>query len=65
MDSDIFINFNSPPLPLNEIPEGKVASVNERKYLGNYELREKVQIKCGWEKNRKRMVRVVWRKQRI
>ena len=53
MDSDIFINFNSPPLPLNEIPEGKVASVNERKYLGNYELREKVQIKCGWEKTGK------------
>ena len=53
MDSDIFINCNSPPLPLNEIPKGKVAAVNERKYLGNYELRENIQIKCGWEKTGK------------
>ena len=53
LDSDIFINSNAPPLPFNEIPEGKVASVNERKYLGNYELREQIQIRMGWEKTGK------------
>jgi hypothetical protein len=45
MDSDIFVNPNTPALPLNEIPEGKIAAVNERKYFGNYEWREEVQIK--------------------
>jgi hypothetical protein len=50
IDSDIYINSNSPPLPLNEIPEGKVAAVNERKYFGNYEWREKIQQKMGYEK---------------
>ena len=53
LDSDIFINSNAPPLPFNEIPEGKVAAVNERKYLGNYELREQVQVRMGWEKTGK------------
>jgi hypothetical protein len=53
LDSDIYINVDSPPLPLNEIPEGKVAAVNERKYLNNYEWREKVQAKYGWEKTGK------------
>jgi hypothetical protein len=53
MDSDIFVNSNAPALPLNEIPEGKVAAVNERKYFGNYEWREQVQIKQGWEKTGK------------
>jgi len=53
LDSDIFINSNAPPLPFHEIPTGKVAAVNERKYLGNYELREQIQIKMGWEKTGK------------
>lgn len=53
MDSDIYINPNAPPLPLNEIPIGKVAAVNERKYFGNYEWRENIQIKMGWEKTGK------------
>ena len=53
LDSDIFINPNAPPLPFNEIPTGKVAAVNERKYLGNYELREQIQIRMGWEKTGK------------
>lgn len=53
LDSDIFINSNAPPLPFHEIPQGKVAAVNERKYLGNYELREKIQIRMGWEKTGK------------
>jgi len=53
MDSDIYINPNSPPLPLDEIPPGKVAAVNERKYFGNYEWRETIQIKSGWEKTGK------------
>ena len=53
MDSDIFVNPHSPPIPFNEIPEGKVAAVNERKYFGNYEWRERVQVKSGWEKTGK------------
>lgn len=53
LDSDIFINSNASPLPFHEIPEGKVAAVNERKYLGNYELREEIQIRMGWEKTGK------------
>jgi hypothetical protein len=53
MDSDIFINIHSPPLPLHEIPEGKVAAVNERKYGGNYEWRETIQIRRNWEKTGK------------
>jgi hypothetical protein len=53
LDSDIFINPNAPPLPLNEIPQGKVAAVNERKYFGNYEWRENIQRKMGWEKTGK------------
>ena len=40
-------------MPLTEIPTGKVGAVNERKYMGNYEWREKVQIKKGWEKTGK------------
>ena len=36
LDSDIYINPNSPPLPFHEIPEGKVGAVNERKYFQNY-----------------------------
>lgn len=50
MDSDIFVHPDSPPLPLHEIPIGKVAAVNERKYFNNYEWRETVQLKRGWEK---------------
>lgn len=50
IDSDIYINPISPEFPFNIIPEGKVAAVNERKYLGCYELREKIQEKMGWEK---------------
>ena len=53
MDSDIFISPNAPPLPLNEIPIGKIAAINERKYFNNYEWREKIQVKHGWEKTGK------------
>jgi hypothetical protein len=53
LDSDIFINSNAPPLPLNEIPEGKVSAINERKYLGTYEPREIIQVRMGWEKTGK------------
>ena len=53
IDSDIFVNPDAPPLPLDEIPEGKIAAVNERKYLGNYEWREKIQMANGWEKTGK------------
>jgi len=53
LDSDIFIHSNAPPLPFNEIPEGQVAAVNERKYLGNYERREQIQVRMGWEKTGK------------
>ena len=53
IDSDIFINRNAPPLPLNEIPQGKVAAVNERKYFNNYEWREQIQLKNGWERTGK------------
>jgi len=53
MDSDIFVNPASPPIPFNDIPEGKVAGVNERKYFGNYEWRERIQVKNGWEKTGK------------
>ncbi len=53
MDSDICINPNSPPIPFNEIPDGKVAAVNERKYFGNYEWRERVQIKNSWDRTGK------------
>ncbi len=53
LDSDIYVNPNSPPIPFEQIPEGKVAAVNERKYFGNYEWRESVQIKCGWERTGK------------
>ena len=53
MDSDIFVNPNSPPIPFEQIPEGKVAAINERKYFGNYEWRESVQIKHGFEKTGK------------
>jgi hypothetical protein len=48
LDSDIYINYNAPPLPLDEIPLGKVGAVNERKYLENYEWRENVQKKQKW-----------------
>lgn len=53
IDSDIYVNINSPPLPLDSIPKGKVAAVNERKYFGNYEWREKIQQQMGWEKTGK------------
>lgn len=53
MDSDIFINADAPALPLNDIPEGKIAAVNERKYFNNYEWREKIQVQQGWEKTGK------------
>ena len=53
MDADIYINSSAPPLPLTEIPPGKVGAVNERKYFGNYEWRERVQIKHGWERTGK------------
>ena len=53
IDSDIFINPNSPGLPFYEIPEGKIAAVNERKYFGNYKWREKIQERMGWEKTGK------------
>lgn len=53
LDSDIYINLDAPPLPFSEIPEGKVAAVNERKYIENYEWRENVQDKNGWEKTGK------------
>lgn len=53
MDADIFINPNAPPLPFNEIPEGKVAAVNERKYMENYEWREQIQVKNGFERTGK------------
>jgi hypothetical protein len=49
MDSDIFINKHAPPLPIEEIPIGKVAAVNERKYFNNYEWRQYIQVKYGWE----------------
>lgn len=53
MDSDLYINPNAPAIPFEEIPEGKIAGVNERKYLGNYEWREAVQTRNGWEKDGK------------
>lgn len=53
IDSDIYINYESPPLPFEDIPIGKIAAVNERKYLENYEWRETIQIKNGWEKTGK------------
>lgn len=53
MDSDIFVNPLAPPIPFDEIPEGKIAAVNERKYFGNYEWREIIQTKNGWEKTGK------------
>ena len=53
MDSDIYINKNSPAIPFEEIPVGKIAAVNERKYFGNYDWRERVQTKYGWEKTGK------------
>ena len=53
MDSDIFVNPYSPPIPFGEIPEGKIAAINERKYFGNYEWRERIQVKNGWEKTGK------------
>lgn len=49
MDSDIFVNPDAPPLPFSEIPAGKVAAVNERKYLENYEWREQIQRKHKYE----------------
>jgi lipopolysaccharide biosynthesis glycosyltransferase len=53
MDSDIYVNLDSPAIPFDEIPEGKIAAVNERKYFGNYEWRERIQAKYGWEKTGK------------
>ena len=53
LDSDIYINPEAPPLPLEEIPEGKVGAVNERKYMNNYEWREMVQLRMGWERTGK------------
>jgi len=53
MDADIYVSDNAPELPLKEIPEDKVAGSNERKYFGNYEWREQIQIKNGWEKTGK------------
>jgi hypothetical protein len=53
LDSDIYINENAPELPLAYIPEGKIAAINERKYLGNYEWREKIQIANKWEQTGK------------
>lgn len=53
LDSDIFINSNAPAFPLINIPEGKVAAVNERKYFGNYEWRENIQLRHRWEKTGK------------
>jgi hypothetical protein len=50
LDSDIFVSDNSPELPLKDIPEGKIGAVNERKYFGNYEWRENIQLKNKWEK---------------
>jgi len=49
-DSDIFVNPDAPPLPLYEIPAGKVGVVNERKYMENYEWRERIQIRNGYER---------------
>ena len=37
-------------MPFDTIPHGKVAAVNERKYMENYEWRETIQSKHGWEK---------------
>jgi hypothetical protein len=50
MDSDIYVSLNAPALPLAEIPRGKVGAVNERKYFQNYEWREQLQVKFGWER---------------
>jgi hypothetical protein len=50
MDADIYIHSAAPGFPFEEIPDGKVAAVNERKYMGNYEWREEIQKKAGWEK---------------
>lgn len=50
IDSDIFINENSPSLPFDIIPSGKIAAINERKYMGNYEWREGIQVRFGNEK---------------
>jgi hypothetical protein len=53
LDADIFVNPESPPLPFNEIPDGKIGCVNERKYMGNYEWRELIQIRYKYEKTGK------------
>jgi hypothetical protein len=53
IDADIFINIDAPGIPFNEIPDGKVACVNERKYMGNYEWRENIQVRYGYEKTGK------------
>jgi hypothetical protein len=47
MDSDIYINENAPPFPL--IHSSKIGVINERKYLENYDWREMVQRRLGWE----------------
>jgi len=54
LDSDIYIHKNAPPLPFDEIRPGCIAAVNERKYLdNNYEWREMIQVRNGWEKTGK------------
>jgi hypothetical protein len=53
LDSDIYIHANAPALPLDTIPAGKVAAINERKCFGNYEWREMIQARNGWERTGK------------
>jgi hypothetical protein len=53
LDSDIFVGPNAPPLPFDQIPAEKVAAVNERKFLENYEWREYIQTKQKYEKTGK------------
>lgn len=47
MDADLYISGSAPRFP--ELSPGMIGAVNERKYLGNYEWRERVQRAAGWE----------------
>jgi len=47
LDADIFISESAPSLP--QVSPGKIGAVNERKYFGNYDWRETIQKKMGWE----------------
>lgn len=47
-DLDIYLNENAPDL-CEDIPEGKIAAVNERLMANKYDWRTFVQLRCGYE----------------